>query len=92
MTITTKSEIKDGSIVIPKGSNGQVRAVQWGDKKEGYVVDFPHSSMVYVAKEDATIITIEKVVEEKTTIKTHSVYEETEKKIKRNKQTRKKEL
>lgn len=92
MTIETKREVKDESGVIPKGTRGQVAAVQWGDKKDGYVVDFPQSSKVYVAREDANILTVEKVVEKKTTPKTHSTYEEDKKKSKNDKPAREEEL
>jgi hypothetical protein len=92
MTIETKCEVKDESGVIPKGTRGQVAAVQWGDKKDGYVVDFPQSSGVYVAREDVIIITVEKVVEKKTTPKTHSTYEENQEEGKDDESKRKKEL
>lgn len=92
MTVETKYEVKDESGVIPKGTRGQIAAVQWGDKKDGYVVDFPQSSKVYVAKEDVIIITVEKVVEKKTTPMTHSTYEEDQEEVKNDKPKRKKEL
>lgn len=92
MTIEVRREIKDEQTVIPKGTRGQVAAVQWGDKKDGYVVDFPQSSGVYVAREDVNVLTVEKVVEKPKTTKTHSDYEENKKKVKGNEQTREEEL
>jgi hypothetical protein len=53
MRITTKVEIKDYDIKIPKGITGVVVGVTWGDKCDGFVVDFPTASRVYVARENA---------------------------------------
>lgn len=91
MMIETKCEIKDGSNIIPKGTNGIVKACQWGEKKDGYIISFPQSSELYVSKEDVVILTADKPLE-KETVKTHTSYEKDKKEIKVDKQTRKKEL
>lgn len=81
MRITTKIEIKDESVVIPKNTIGSVVCVEWGDKN-GFIVDFPQHSRVFVKREDVIIL----IKEEK------NESQKNEKEIKSNKQTWKKEM
>lgn len=55
MKLTTKNNITDYEVKIPKGITGVVRGVCWGDK-DGYVVDFPQALRVFVKREDAAIM------------------------------------
>lgn len=64
MTILTKVDIVCDSVIIPKGTKGTVVAFEWGDKKQGFVVDFPQLSKVFVSKEQ-TVKSDEKVIVEK---------------------------
>jgi hypothetical protein len=77
MIIETNREIKEGTVIIPKGTRGIVKGIQWGDKKDSYVVDFSQLSLVYVFRQDIIILAEEKVVEKKSK-KTHSSYEKDE--------------
>lgn len=81
MIVETKRDIKDEAVVIPKGTKGLVKGIQWGEKKDGFVVDFSQPSLTFVSKEDVVISVVEKVVEKKT-VKTHSNYEKDKKEIK----------
>jgi len=55
MKLTTKNNITDYEVKIPKGVTGLVRGVCWGDR-DGYVVDFPQAQRVFVKREDAVIM------------------------------------
>lgn len=52
MTATTKIDVTDYDVKVPKGTVGVIVGVQWGDKTDGYIIDFPHASRVYVAREN----------------------------------------
>jgi hypothetical protein len=54
MIVITKAESTIEKVVTPKGTRGLVVAVRFGDK-EGYVVDFPQNTRVFILKEDVTI-------------------------------------
>lgn len=55
MIIIIKKDIINLNTVIPKGTRGYVKALQWGDKGEKYIVDFPQASFILVNKEDASV-------------------------------------
>ncbi len=55
MTITLLQDVKDGSVTIPKGTKGTVRAFQWGESGEKYIVDFIDHNYIRVDKEDALL-------------------------------------
>jgi hypothetical protein len=82
MKLTTKNNITDYNVKIPKGITGIVRGVCWGDQ-DGYVVDFPQSKRVFVKREDADIMEDVNVLQK-------SYSQEEEGKV--NKSKRKKEL
>ncbi len=52
MTATTKVDITDYDVKVSKGTTGVIVGVQWGDKKDGYVMDFPNATRVFVAREN----------------------------------------
>jgi hypothetical protein len=54
MKLTTKNNITDYNVKIPKGIEGVVRGICWGDQ-DGYVVDFPQALRVFVKREDAEV-------------------------------------
>ena len=54
--VIVKKEIVNGKIVIPIGSKGFVKAYQWGDKGENYILDFPELISVVISKDDVTKI------------------------------------
>lgn len=54
MKLTTKNDITDYGVKIPKGIEGVVRGICWGNQ-DGYVVDFPQALRVFVKREDAEI-------------------------------------
>lgn len=56
MMVTNKIEVTEGKVVVPKGTKGLVKACQWGEKKDGYVVDFPQLSGIYMPKEDVVVV------------------------------------
>jgi hypothetical protein len=82
MKLTTKNNITDYNVKVPKGIVGIVIGVCWGDQ-DGYVVDFPQASRVFVKREDAVIM-------EETNALQKSCSQEEEGKIGKSK--RKKEL
>jgi hypothetical protein len=55
MKIITKTQIQDDTVVIEKGITGFVVAVQWGDQ-DGFIVNFPQHSKVFVKRENASIV------------------------------------
>lgn len=55
MKLITKNNITDYNVKIPKGIEGVVRGICWGDQ-DGYVVDFPQAVRVFVKREDAEVI------------------------------------
>lgn len=53
MYVTTKVDINEGKVSVPKGTRGTVVALQWGDKGEKYIVDFSHvSQSVLISREN----------------------------------------
>jgi hypothetical protein len=57
MLIFIKNDITYEKIVIPKKTKGLVVGVQWGTKNgDGFVVDFPSFSRVFVHRDNAVII------------------------------------
>lgn len=55
MKLTTKNNITDFEVKIPKGVVGNIVGTCWGDQ-DGYVVDFPQAQRVFVKREDAVIM------------------------------------
>jgi hypothetical protein len=56
MMVTLKRDITDNNVVVSKGTTGVIKAFQWGEKKDGYLIDFPQNSLITVNREDVTII------------------------------------
>jgi hypothetical protein len=54
--VILKREITDETIVIPKGSQGLVKGIQWGDKGEKVVVNFTQKNKVLICKDDMSIV------------------------------------
>lgn len=50
----TNVDVKDGNVVIPKGTSGVIVGVQWGDRT-GYVVDFAQAVRVLVPEKAMTM-------------------------------------
>ena len=64
MKIIIKKDIIDNNVVIiPKNTEGFIKAYQWGDKGEFYIVDFPTKKDIVVPKSDAIIVQEKKKIE-----------------------------
>jgi hypothetical protein len=57
MYVTTKVDITEGKVSIPKGVRGNVIALQWGDKGEKYIVEFQQVSQSVIVSRDNVIKT-----------------------------------
>jgi len=56
MKVITKVGLTENKITIPKGTNGIVKAVQWGDKKDGFIVDFPQVASIFITRDNVDVI------------------------------------
>ena len=55
MMATTKIDIVDEKTKVPKGTLGKVVGCQWGERGDGYIIDFPNDSRVFVSTDKVTI-------------------------------------
>ena len=65
MTATTKNDVKDDGVLIPKGTEGSIVGLIWGDK-DGYCIDFPTASRVFVPREAVVLEVINASKESRT--------------------------
>ncbi len=65
MIVTTLVDCKEDKDVVAKGTKGLVVGVQWGDRGDGYVINFPQVSRMFVSREKVAIVTEDKNASEK---------------------------